>query len=477
MGAQEWGEGYGMTIHINSNKIWTDNADLVTPTHWYDDIYTVFVHEMGHIFGASHAPSTSLSVMYYSNLNVRRSLTSCDQATVRNVYNPERSLTITNSFGPGTVRIYDRSNNAALRTTPYPLVARENTWPWNAEAIDQEANIGGTVYMMRFANNWTGPDFSPTERTVELPKRNGTYTAQFLKEFNISFQNNFVGVGNAGVMTVNSTQYNLPHSSFPVVQNNSITASAGSQGYNGIEYVFDHWSDSYPYSYRTITPGDHATYTAYFVGRPLQMWQYGLHGNSTVGDPITLYWDVHPNFYVTQYQIWRKVRHNGVTGSPYLLATLDRNTTTYIDWDYMISNGNWDLVSYDVRPYYSVEQTYADPWWLAFFGSIMPKQIANPVPTAFALENYPNPFNPVTRINFDLPEGANVSLVVYDIVGRKIAELASGYHEAGYYSAAWGAMSESGVTVSSGVYFARFTATRASGEVAFTKITKLLLMK
>jgi hypothetical protein len=351
------------------------------------------------------------------------------------------------------------------------------------EGVDQNYQAPGEQHnYFRVFNGWSkGEGSFSSERTKETDPVTATttYRANFLKQFDITFQNNFTGVGNAGVMTINTTQYNLPHASFPVLQYSNITASAGSQAYNGIEYGFDHWSDAYPYSYRTILPNDHATYTAFFVGRPLQMWHYGISGNSTIGEPVTIYWNVHLNPYVTEYQIWRKVRHNGVTGSPVLLATLNRYITTYIDWEYIISSGNWDLVSYDVRPYYSVEQTYADPDWRAYFaeGGIIPKQSAGLIPTTFSLENYPNPFNPSTQIKFGLPEAANASLIVYDVLGKKVAELASGYHEAGYYSAVWNATGESHSPLASGIYFARFTATKQSGEVAYTKTTKLLLMK
>ena len=44
------------------------------------------------------------------------------------------------------------------------------------------------------------------------------------------------------------------------------------------------------------------------------------------------------------------------------------------------------------------------------------------VPTEYALEqNYPNPFNPETRISYDIAEAGEVSLIVYDILGRKIS--------------------------------------------------------
>ncbi len=94
-------------------------------------------------------------------------------------------------------------------------------------------------------------------------------------------------------------------------------------------------------------------------------------------------------------------------------------------------------------------------------------------PRVYSLDqNYPNPFNPSTTINFDLPEPSHVSLVVYDVLGRKVAEIANGLHEAGYHSATWNASD-----VASGVYFARFTATDVSGNLKLSKVNKLLLTK
>jgi len=95
------------------------------------------------------------------------------------------------------------------------------------------------------------------------------------------------------------------------------------------------------------------------------------------------------------------------------------------------------------------------------------------VPTQFELHpTFPNPFNPSTQITFDLPEPSHVSLVVYDVLGRKVAELENGIKEAGYHSTTWNASD-----VASGVYFARFTATDANGNVKLAKVSKLLLTK
>ena len=95
------------------------------------------------------------------------------------------------------------------------------------------------------------------------------------------------------------------------------------------------------------------------------------------------------------------------------------------------------------------------------------------LPTTYELhQNYPNPFNPTTEIQFDLPEAGNVSLVVYDVLGRKVVDLVNGYQEAGYRSVKWNASGQA-----SGVYFARFSVTNASGAVAYTKVSKLMLVR
>ena len=67
--------------------------------------------------------------------------------------------------------------------------------------------------------------------------------------------------------------------------------------------------------------------------------------------------------------------------------------------------------------------------------------------------NYPNPFNPSTKIEFSIPRASNVSIVIYDIMGRKIRTLMDEYKAAGYYS-----MDFHAGNLASGTYFYRMTA-------------------
>jgi hypothetical protein len=98
-------------------------------------------------------------------------------------------------------------------------------------------------------------------------------------------------------------------------------------------------------------------------------------------------------------------------------------------------------------------------------------------PKEFALDqNYPNPFNPSTYIEYALPEGATLTLRLYDILGRQVRLLVSGEQDAGYYRVEWDGRGASGSQVASGVYFYRLEATSVTGRT-YTSMKKMLMMK
>jgi hypothetical protein len=76
------------------------------------------------------------------------------------------------------------------------------------------------------------------------------------------------------------------------------------------------------------------------------------------------------------------------------------------------------------------------------------------LPRGFSLnQNYPNPFNARTEIRFTLSSKSNVSLDIFDLLGRRVKTLVSGSYDAGIYSAIWDGTDNIGQQVSSGVYF------------------------
>jgi hypothetical protein len=98
------------------------------------------------------------------------------------------------------------------------------------------------------------------------------------------------------------------------------------------------------------------------------------------------------------------------------------------------------------------------------------------VPKQFGLQqNYPNPFNPRTGISYQLSAISDVTLRVYDVLGREIAGLVNDTQQAGTHVARWDA-----ATVPSGVYFYRMEARPIAnhGErVGFSETRKMLLIK
>ena len=89
------------------------------------------------------------------------------------------------------------------------------------------------------------------------------------------------------------------------------------------------------------------------------------------------------------------------------------------------------------------------------------------IPVDFHLgKPYPNPFNPVTTIDYDVPMDCEIELSIYDLRGRLVEQLISGYIKAGYYEIQWNAG-----TAASGIYFLRMV----TPDKAITQ--KMILMK
>jgi len=84
---------------------------------------------------------------------------------------------------------------------------------------------------------------------------------------------------------------------------------------------------------------------------------------------------------------------------------------------------------------------------------------------------YPNPFNPITTLRYDIPEDASVNITIYDIVGRQIKTLLNSPQTAGHWSIQWNSTNNTGQPVSAGLYLYTIQA----GEFRQTK--KMVLLK
>jgi len=127
----------------------------------------------------------------------------------------------------------------------------------------------------------------------------------------------------------------------------------------------------------------------------------------------------------------------------------------------------------DTRTLTLVGQLYNGTWFCAedcitFVGNQPPPEPdTEPIPENTVLGvATPNPFNPITRINYSLRETGSIDLSIYDVQGRLVERLVSGVQNSGDHSVTWNASG-----VASGIYFYRLTAG------SFTETRKLVLLK
>jgi photosystem II stability/assembly factor-like uncharacterized protein len=105
------------------------------------------------------------------------------------------------------------------------------------------------------------------------------------------------------------------------------------------------------------------------------------------------------------------------------------------------------------------------------------RQRGDGTPGAFALDqNFPNPFNPSTKISYEIPERATVTLRIFDVLGREVRTLVRGEKAAGIFESVWDGTTDSGLQTASGVYFYKLEVNMASGEVK-TSMKRMVLIK
>ena len=168
-------------------------------------------------------------------------------------YNRPVSFTVRNNFNAGVLSVNGNSNFSSGGTV--------NTWETfinTFQAIEPQSNVGvnylwndteGAVNKSKWERKKSG---STTEKgttqsispTAVYDDNGAEFVAYMRPFYNIQFHNYFVGVnGFGGSIIVNGTQYDAPTYSFPVVELNSITATAQNQTINGIQYTFSQWSN------------------------------------------------------------------------------------------------------------------------------------------------------------------------------------------------------------------------------------------
>jgi hypothetical protein len=379
---------------------------------------------------------------------------------VGNTYN----IKLKNDYAGGAMylsNIYESSIPLAGRT----ISRADYTFPHSLTAAP---GLTGTDGYKRVWKIWSD-SWSSLSRDLTTAQNYTNYEAQFWKEYNLTFLA-------SGSMYINGSTRSSGWTEY-VQEQISITAYANSFSSSSIDYTFLYWTSGGQSYYSSITASDTKTYTAVYSTKPNNSYRLLSFNTNEENNPIEITWSKHPldNSDVTQYAVYRKVT---TQGTPELLTTISANgssTYTYTDCDYAISSGdNKILLFYDVRAYYSPSSAYSDPYFEAVYGIAnainisdnIKMQTSEEVPTEYSISNYPNPFNPTTTIDYQLPKSGFVTLKVYDMLGKEVATLVNESKASGYYKVNFNASK-----LSSGIYVYKLT----GSNVNISK--KMILMK
>ena len=110
-------------------------------------------------------------------------------------------------------------------------------------------------------------------------------------------------------------------------------------------------------------------------------------------------------------------------------------------------------------------------------GGGLPKAPDPSIPEAYRLHaNHPNPFNPTTVIPYDLAEQSELTLTIYDMLGREVRTW-SRRESAGHKSVVWDGKDKNNLPVPSGVYVYRLEAVSRQSGQRFISSSKMLLLK
>ena len=160
-----------------------------------------------------------------------------------------------------------------------------------------------------------------------------------------------------------------------------------------------------------------------------------------------------------QYKLDSETEYSPVIADGLLFVSTKNKTLAFdiesynILWEYpaggyiTIANNKLFLASYDGKVY--------------AFGQIPTSVGSDPItglPIDYQLsQNYPNPFKPETKIQFSIPETANVNISIYNVLGQKVRTLTNRIYPAGNYILNWDGKNDSGSHLPSGVYFYNLT--------------------
>ena len=246
------------------------------------------------------------------------------------------------------------------------------------------------------------------------------------------------------------------------IYNGAASQSAGNINVTGLaqnteyivmvcEYFGNASSEEYFVQSATLNPNTNQT------PMPVEMMNFNF---SKTGNDVSLKWSTASEWNNAGFELERAVNRKQTTGNWEKIGYIPGKGTTNTPTNYSFT----DRVKESGKYNYRLRQTDYNG---NFEYHNLNQAVEVGVPKKFSLkQNYQNPFNPITKICFELPENDKVNLSVYDLKGSKVKELINGENQAGYYETIF-----DGSNISSGIYIV----TLKTGN--FSASNKMILLK
>lgn len=391
--------------------------------------------------------------------------------------------------------VHLESNNERIFEDTYTLLVHGLDLEFHSRALVSEANGNGyidpgeTVELEFTLTNTFAVDYSNVVMTF-TPVDEEELVCNFGGE--VVFNNVPAGEETTSSTTLSVTaDPNLSHNSFPVVDVTLhcdsypdrnlqlIIPVADTKIINECEGVMEHmmFEDVMSQWHRTTYRSTTSVNSFYLGDEETRL--YGPWQSSWV----TLVLEEANPDYVVSFNSWLELADgDGVT-----LKMVHQNSGGWIDLLDIAADGNWhhydvplnlnETIDVVVRfAFQSNGEQEAEGWYLDDIiaydghGYQATTDLVTP-PTFMVSQNYPNPFNPATTISCRLSQPADISLQVFDLMGRQIADLSYPLQPAGQLE-----ISFDGTDLTSGLYFYKVQALTAAG-VQHSPVRKMLLVK
>ena len=198
----------------------------------------------------------------------------------------------------------------------------------------------------------------------------------------------------------------------------------------------------------------------YLFDDPFPVELANLYGNFD-GSNVTLFWNTATEINSFGFEIYRAINNSNWVKIGFISG--GGNSSTPKEYNY-IDNKIFNSGTY----YYKLKQIDNDGF--SEYSKIIKVDIISP--KQFILkQNYPNPFNATTKIGYSIPSDCFVNISIFDVVGKEIKSLVSGFQHKGKYEVVF-----DGSHLASGSYFYRIVASNSESPI-FVQTKSLVLLK